>query len=775
MSNSWPHSPPNPHPTSHPTTPSRDRRGSNTSPGYPTLHQDHSPIRPPPSTPSKQNSGANLPLTAPETPRRRKDNASQRLRGIKINLPMNLSLSSIHSCLISRLSLSYIPDDWQIHLIRRILQGYDSIFCAGTGYGKSLIFEGLAVLGGNGKLVVVISPLKALEYDQADQASSKGIQAIVLNEDTTKTTDLWKRLRTTAAMVYMSPEMALSESFYKLWKDSHFRKRLTAVVVDEAHCIDEWGDDDFRPLYRKLNTLRNYTGYEIPVVACTATARTSTFDLIWSTLGYGNRPFWGLDVGTDRPNLFYITRPISDPKQPLLDILNLLPGILDGGTKLEDIRKSLLYFDSEAACREAVQFLRKVLPPHLRSCVHAFSSDISEKGKKAAWAKFQCGEYRILCATDAAGMGCNVPDIEYVVSFGVPKSKSLSTVAQRWGRGGRDRETQAVCFLLLPKWAFRPAPAHALIHQHLERGRKTKRAEESKKDMLQRANLDERLENFINIGSHDLPNCAHSFLREEFSPKTGLVIQRSLNDRGRTTDGFRSKTSSFELTWTILDLQRTPPKTRCCYWCNPELVAPLAPANRHDPRLATFSHHFQYGLAPPTSRPGSSASMQTNTSTASSIALPRRGIKVPTEEQDKLRERLLGWRNEKYRQRGSPIFLSAQIILPPKQLDALLAQSARFLQEQTLTTHLLRKLVPWDSATESDLEEVLLTINGWRETAAIVIPTTPTSQRRARKKTRANQPHNLTIPQQAHPHSLSYSPLSHLIFGYLLILSNNQL
>ena len=307
-------------------------------------------------------------------------------------------------------------------------------------------------------------------------------------------------------MVYISPEMALSESFYKLWKGSNFRKRLTAVIVDEAHCIDEWGDDNFRPLYRKLNTLRNYTGYEIPMVACTATARTSTFDLIWNTLGYGNRPFWGLDVGTDRPNLFYITRPISDPKQPLLEILNLLPSILDASTALKDIPKCLLYFDSEAACREAVQFLRKVLPPHLRSCVHAFSSDISEKGKHAAWAKFQCGEYQIICATDAAGMGCNVPDIKYIVSFGVPKSKSLSTVAQRWGRGGRDRKTQAVCLLLLPKWAFRPTPAEAIIHQHLERGRKTKTAEESKQNMVKRANLDERLENFINIGSPDLPS-----------------------------------------------------------------------------------------------------------------------------------------------------------------------------------------------------------------------------------------------------------------------------
>jgi ATP-dependent helicase YprA (DUF1998 family) len=98
--------------------------------------------------------------------------------------------------LISVLKLSYTPDEWQVHLIRRILQGYDSIFCAGTGYGKSLIFKGLAVLGGLKKLVIVISPLIALERDQvikssflvintlnlsfkAEHATEKGIDAVV--------------------------------------------------------------------------------------------------------------------------------------------------------------------------------------------------------------------------------------------------------------------------------------------------------------------------------------------------------------------------------------------------------------------------------------------------------------------------------------------------------------------------------------------------------------------------------------------------------------------
>lgn len=169
---------------------------------------------------------------------------------------------------------------------------------------------------------------------------------VVLNEDTSRSAKLWASARTEAAIVYMSPEMVLSESFQKLWKDSRFRKRLTAVIVDEAHCIEDWGDDDFRPAYRKLEILRNYTGQGISIMACTATCPTSTFTLIWDTLGYGNRPFWGLDVGIDRPNLLFITRQLEHPKQPMLDILNLLPAHLDDETLLSAIAKCLLYFDS---------------------------------------------------------------------------------------------------------------------------------------------------------------------------------------------------------------------------------------------------------------------------------------------------------------------------------------------------------------------------------------------------------------------------------------------
>ncbi|KAE9383949.1 P-loop containing nucleoside triphosphate hydrolase protein, partial [Gymnopus androsaceus JB14] len=345
------------------------------------------------------------------------------------------------------------PDEWQAHLIHRVLQGYDGICVAATGLGKSLIFEGVAKLAGKGKVALVVCPLKALERDQVEHARRKGIDAIMINEDTEKDAHLWEQMRTTAQMVYLSPEMALSESFRnKLWKDSKFRSRLAAVFIDEAHCIDDWGEDDFRPLYRQLDSLRGYTGMEVPFVACTATCKTSTFDLLWKTLAFGNRPVWGIDVGAERPNLFFHTRILENTHNPVLDALNILPTTITSDTHREDIPKCLFYFKSEGACREAVQTLRKVLPEHLRDSVYPFSSDMSETAKEKCWKGLGDGSIRIVCATDAAGMGCSIPDVEYSIIFDLPQG--LSVVAQRWGRAGRARDSLGVCILLVPSWAF---------------------------------------------------------------------------------------------------------------------------------------------------------------------------------------------------------------------------------------------------------------------------------------------------------------------------------
>ncbi|KAI0317120.1 P-loop containing nucleoside triphosphate hydrolase protein, partial [Amylostereum chailletii] len=342
---------------------------------------------------------------------------------------------------------------WQAEMIHKVSSGYDTILVAGTGYGKSIVFEGLAGMDKK-KNVIVISPLKALERDQVEEAKKKGLRAQMLNEDSVKADpEIWNRLRRCEDhLYYVSPEMALSDRFIGLWKERSFRSHIQALIVDEAHCIEEWGDE-FREKYSELGKLRHFIGHEIPFVACTATCSTETFNIIWNSLAFGNRPFWGLDVGCDRPNLQFLTRELEHVNDPILDALNILPSQITNDTPLTNIPKCLFYFDKIRGAEQAVQTLRKCLPRHLRGFVQTFKSTSSEKAKAKIWDSFKSGQIHILCATDAAGMGCNVPDVEYVAVFNVPRS--LSVLMQRWGRAGQSRVVKGTCLLFVPKWVFR--------------------------------------------------------------------------------------------------------------------------------------------------------------------------------------------------------------------------------------------------------------------------------------------------------------------------------
>lgn len=298
-------------------------------------------------------------------------------------------------------------------------------------------------------------------------------------------------------MVYLAPEMLMSPRFLALLAKSTFRKRLLAIVVDECHVISEWGDE-FRPFYRQLERLRSYTGTEVPFVACSATVSTDMFRTIWKSLAFGTRPFWGIDVGSDRPNLLYLIRQASDPKNPVLDVLSFLPKILDENTTPQDIPKCLLYFETQDQCRVAVDTLRKCLPPHLRDFVYPFSSIHSEKAKQKCWDLFMDGQrLRIICATDACGMGCNVPDVKVVLICGCPKS--AAAVSQRWGRAGRNRVLPSVCLLTVPSWACRPIPAGiGTASQVVYLQGKKKKPLEPKTWAARRSKLHRPLEELIN-------------------------------------------------------------------------------------------------------------------------------------------------------------------------------------------------------------------------------------------------------------------------------------
>lgn len=201
--------------------------------------------------------------------------------------------------------------------------------------------------------------------------------------------------------------------------------------------------------------------------------------------------------------------------------------------------------------------------------------------------------------------------------------------------------------------------------------------------------------------------------------------------------GPRSASSHFEMTWTVLDLKRFPPTTRCCQHCNPELVDAYSASTVHDERIKKFAPEFLFPIVPShsESRPSSSLSIRSAISTSSTFVPVSLGYKVPLDEKERLRSRLIQWREKMHVLRGSPLFFSSQIFLPPKQLNLLVSECNKYLQAPIVDARFLRKLIQWDSAGEAEWDEVSQLIMEWREDARP--PATPTSQRRPHKKSRA--------------------------------------
>ena len=253
--------------------------------------------------------------------------------------------------------------------------------------------------------------------------------------------------------------------------------------------------------------------------------------------------------------------------------------------------------------------------------------------------------------------------------------------------------------------------------------------------------------------------CVHQFLRDKFSPDTSLTVRTSLAEDASVKTGPRSALSSFEMTWTVLDLKRTPPCNRCCYVCNPGIASSYGASDNHDPRLRTFAADFLHPLtsvAP--SRPSSSTSTRTDSSQLSTFVAMTTGVKISSEQKEALRKSLITFRKQLWEEHGSPSLFSSHMFLPPKQLEAFLQHCPKYLSNQNITSSFLQKLVKWDSGRESDFEKIVCIISDWRESIQPVV--TPTSQRRARKKFRPPESPNRTPRQsQIPPQTLLSQPV----------------
>ncbi len=307
----------------------------------------------------------------------------------------------------------------QEDIINSFLSGRDTIGLMPTGGGKSLTFQVPAMIFDG--LTLVVTPLVSLMKDQVDNLFEHGIRAVYLHSGLSarETRLAVDRCRAGyARLIYVSPEKLSRQFFIEDLKTWH----ISAIVVDEAHCISQWGYD-FRPSYLKIKDLRAIFP-DVPVLALTASAtpevvRDIADKLLMTDPAIFSRSF-------DRSNLSYIVRHDEDKEGQLVRIL------------LNTRGAAIVYTRSRRRCRELAEVLTKA-----GISADYYHAGLSPEDKANRQDKWKSDHPRVIVATNAFGMGIDKPDVRTVIHYDMPSS--LEEYYQEAGRAGRDgNESYAV-------------------------------------------------------------------------------------------------------------------------------------------------------------------------------------------------------------------------------------------------------------------------------------------------------------------------------------------
>ncbi|HEX7093006.1 MAG TPA: RecQ family ATP-dependent DNA helicase [Nitrospiraceae bacterium] len=313
----------------------------------------------------------------------------------------------------------------QEEVVRAVLAGRDAMAVMPTGQGKSLCYQLPATLLPG--LTLVISPLIALMQDQVASLRQRNINAAAFHSGLTGSEkhrviqDLnQKRLQ----LLYLAPERMQHEGFLQLLRTLW----VSLLVVDEAHCISQWGHD-FRPDYLKIGRLRQeLTNPPCLALTATATARVQT-DLCKRL---SLRDPLKLVAGFRRPNLALSVR-LCQSRQEKLAVLERLVRETERGT-------ILVYCATRRAVEEVAEWLGQS-----HQSVGYYHAGLSDEERQLVHDDFRRGTVRILAATNAFGMGIDKSDVRLVVHFDIPGS--VEAYYQEVGRAGRDGRP-AACVLL---------------------------------------------------------------------------------------------------------------------------------------------------------------------------------------------------------------------------------------------------------------------------------------------------------------------------------------
>lgn len=299
----------------------------------------------------------------------------------------------------------------QERIVRTALDDKDVLAILPTGGGKSVCFQVPAMMREG--VALVITPLIALMKDQVQNLNARGIKALAIYAGMSRReVDLALNNATygDVKFLYLSPERIGTPLFQSYLPQLN----VSFIVVDEAHCISQWGYD-FRPDYLRIGKLRE--ALDAPVIALTATATPEVADDIMQKLGFREKTV--LRTGFERPNLSYIVRKCEDK---LGQILNISNGV--GGTGIVYVRS-----------RKKTEELSAVLTANgiSASFYHAGLGHELRMQRQEEW---KSGKTRVMVCTNAFGMGIDKPDVRFVVHADMPDSPEA--YFQEAGRAGRD-------------------------------------------------------------------------------------------------------------------------------------------------------------------------------------------------------------------------------------------------------------------------------------------------------------------------------------------------